>query len=559
MSEAIFIELSLIIIVTMLMAGLAKTLRQPMIIAYIGAGLVLSPYGLNIVKAHDAIGTFSQLGIALLLFMVGLNLNPNTIKTVGRISLTTGLGQILFTSVIGFGLASLFKFSLIEAAYIAIALAFSSTIVIMKILSDKKDLDTLYGRISIGFLIVQDIVAMLILIFLSSLSYDEHIVSAILQSVLKGAGSIAVIMLIGHYLLPKILKKIADSPEFLMLFCIAWCFALASAFHYIGLSIEIGALLAGVSLSISHYRYEISSRIRPLRDFFLLMFFVFLGSQMQFGNFHHYLLPSLAFSALVLIGNPIIVMSLMGAARYTKRTGFLAGLTVAQISEFSLIIVAMGIKLGHIRPEILSLLTVTALTTIGGSTYLIIYGKKIYKKLNRYLAFFERKGKKKDEHQSGQGEEYDCVLLGYNHIGLNLSKTLKKMNKTFMVVDYNPDVINELVKDNTPCLYSDIEDGDVFEKVNLKKTKLIVSTVKTPDINLPIIRQIRDINKDCIIIVTSEGIEEAMQFYEAGATYVIMPHQLGGHHASTLIENYGLDIKQFIPDQLKHMEQLKLI
>ena len=559
MTEAIFIELSLIIIITMLIASLAKTLRQPMIIAYIVAGLALSPYGLNIVSSHDAIGTFSQLGIALLLFMVGLNLNPNTIKTVGRISLITGLGQIFFTFIIGLSLASVFKFPLIEAAYIAIALAFSSTIVIMKILSDKKDLDTLYGRISIGFLIVQDIVAMLLLIFLSSLSYDESILAAILQAVLKGAGSIAVIMLIGHYLLPKILKKIADSPEFLMLFCVTWCFALASAFDLIGLSIEIGALLAGVSLSISHYRYEISSRIRPLRDFFLLMFFVFLGSQMEFGNFQSYLLPSLVFSAIVLIGNPMIVMSLMGAARYTKRTSFLAGLTVAQISEFSLIVVAMGIKLGHIRPEILSLLTVTALITIGGSTYLMTYGKKIFKKINHYLAFFERKGKKKDEHQSNQGEEYDCVLLGYNHIGLNLAKTLKKMGKTFIVVDYNPDVINELIKEKIPCLYSDIEDGDVFEKVNLKKTKLIVSTVKTPDINLPVIRQIRDINKDCIIIVTSEGIEEAMRFYEAGATYVIMPHQLGGHHASTLIENYGLDIKQFIPDQLRHMEQLKLI
>lgn len=556
MNEQIFLELSVIIIATTLVAGLAKLLKQPIIIAYIATGLLMSPYGFNIVTAHETVGAFSQLGISFLLFMVGLNLSPRIIKSVGKVSVVTGLGQIIFTFAVGFGIALLLSFTAIEAVYIAVALTFSSTIVIMKLLSDKKDLDTLYGKIAIGFLIVQDIVAMFILIFITSLSESGSIYFVVVQSTLKVIGSIAFTLVVGYYVLPKILKKIADNIEFVILFCIAWCLALASALQQIGLSIEIGALLAGVSLSISPYRHEIATRIRPLRDFFLLMFFVFLGTQMEFTNFGAYWLPILIFSAFVLIGNPIIVMILMGYSRYTKRTGFLAGLTVAQISEFSLIIVALGIKMGHISPDILSLVTVTGLITISGSTYFILYGKKIYSKLKRYLSIFERKGRKLDEHAGIGGSNYDCVLLGFNHIGLNLSKTLKKLKRKFLVVDHNPEIINDLIAKKIPCLYEDVEDGGVFEKVNPNKVKLIVSSIKNLDINLSLIKQIRGINKKTIIIVVSERFEDAIECYEAGANYVIVPNELGGHHITTLIEQHGFDINKFIPIQIKHLEHL---
>jgi Kef-type K+ transport system membrane component KefB len=556
MGEQIFIELSSIVILTIIIAGIAKFFKQPMIIAYIAAGLILSPYGLNLVNSLETINTLSQLGISFLLFMVGLSLSPRIIRTVGKISVITGLGQILFTSGIGFTISFFLGFSLTESIYIAIALTFSSTIVIMKLLSDKKDLETLYGKIAVGFLIVQDIVAMFILIFVSSLSTDGNLYSVVVQSTFKVMGSLAIVLSVGYYVLPKIMKKIADNAEFLMLFCIAWCLGLASTLHYIGLTIEIGALLAGVSLAISPYRHEIAARMRPLRDFFLLMFFVFLGTQMEFANFGAHWMPIIILSLFVLIGNPIIVMTLMGISHYTKRTSFLAGLTVAQISEFSLILVTLGIKVGHIEPEILSLVTVVGLITISGSTYFIIYGKKLYKKLRRYLKIFERKGKKKDEHANLGEEEYYCVLLGYNHIGVNLSKTLKKLKKKFLVVDYDPEIIQHLAQKGIPCIYEDVEDGETFEKINLKKLKLVVSSIKNPDINISLIRQIRDINSKCIVIVVSERIDDAIACYEAGANYVVIPNELGGHHITTLIEQHGLDVKKFMPIQIRHLEQL---
>lgn len=557
MVEQIFIELSLIIIVTVGVAAIAKMLRQPLIIAYIAAGLALSPYGLNLISAPDSIETFSQIGIAFLLFMVGMNLNPRIIKTVGKISVITGLGQIIFTSLFGFIIAMLLGFSTVESMYIAIAMTFSSTIVIMKLLSDKKDLETLYGKISIGFLIIQDIAAMIILLLVSLISVSGNIYGSILQSVVISAGAIALIVWLGKNVLPKVLRNFADNMELLMLFAIAWCFALASAFHAIGLSIEIGALLAGVSLSMSPYRNEIASRIRPLRDFFLLMFFVFLGTQMQFSDFEFFILPIIVFSLFILIGNPLIVMILMSLFRYTKKTSFLAGLTVAQISEFSIILIVLGIKMGHLDANILSFVTVTGLITIGGSTYFIMYGKKIYKKLAKYLTIFEKKGAKVDEKKTITKSSYSSILFGYNHVGMNITKTLKKLHKSFLVVDYDPEVINRLLDEKIHCLYSDVEDDDIFDQINFKKAKLVVSTLKNPDINLHVILKIREINKDCIIVVVSENVDEAFQCYINGATYVIMPHYLGGHHVSALIEHFGLDMKKFNSHRIRHLRQLK--
>lgn len=559
MVEGVFIELSLILLVTVAVAFIARILKQPLIIAYIVAGLILSPYGFDLVHTPDSIETFSQLGIAFLLFMVGISLNPKIIKSVGKISVITGVGQIIFTSGIGFLICIALGFNFVESIYIAVAMTFSSTIVIMKLLSDKKDLDTLYGKIAMGFLIIQDIAAMIILLLVTSLGDSGDISGVLLTSLWKSIAAIAIVLTLGKYVLPKIFKKIADNIELLMLTSIAWCFALAALFHTIGLSIEIGALLAGVSLSMSPYRKEITSRIRPLRDFFILMFFVFLGSQMQFNNFESYLVPIALFSLFILIGNPLIVFGLMSICRYTKKTSFLAGLTVAQISEFSIIMIALGIKTGHLDPSLLSFVTVTGLITIGVSTYFIMYGRKIYIKIEKVLSVFERKGDKVDVKKSLGHNNYTAILLGYNHIGSSLSTSLKKLKKRFLVVDYDPEVIDELIDKKIHCLYGDVEDENLFEEIDFSQAKLIVSGIKKSDINLNLVKKIREVNEKCIIIVVSERVEEAFKCYDNGATYVIMPDYLSGNQIASLIEHFGIDLTKFLSQRNKHLQQLNLM
>src|SRR3989338_5490768 len=296
MVSSIFLELSLIILVAIIVVGIIRLLKQPLVIGYILTGIIASPYFLNLASSQDAISTFAQIGVALLLFMVGINMNPKVIKDVGKASLITGIGQVVFTSLIGFFICILLGFSVVASLYVSIALTFSSTIIIMKLLSDKGDLETLYGRISIGFLIVQDVIAIAILMAISSFSADRSFIGNAWEILSTGFLLFALILAAGFWILPKLISSIAKSQEFLLLFSIGWALALASLFDYFNFSIEIGALLAGVVLSISPYRYEIVSKMKPLRDFFVIMFFVLLGSQMVFSNVTQYIAPIILLS-----------------------------------------------------------------------------------------------------------------------------------------------------------------------------------------------------------------------------------------------------------------------
>jgi len=557
MNSEIFLELGKILAVTILVTGLIRLLKQPVVIGYILSGIILGPVILNIVSSTDTFSAFSQIGVALLLFMVGLSLNPRVIKEVGKVSLITGVGQVLFTTTIGFLIARMLGLSTIVSMYISVALAFSSTIIIMKLLSDKKDLETLYGRISIGFLIVQDFIAIAILLIISSLSSGINLTSLAIESILKGFGVIIILFVFTIYVLPSLTKSIAKSQEFLLLFSIGWCFAIASLFYYFNFSIEAGALLAGISLSLSPYHLEISSKMKSLRDFFLIMFFIILGSQMIFTNIIQNLLIILILSLFVLIGNPIIVMILMGLLGYTKRNSFLAGLTVAQISEFSLIVVAMGVSVGHVTNEILSLVTAIGLITFAGSTYMILYSHKIYFVLSRYLSIFERKGKKVDEYKYTKEGKFDIFLFGYNRIGFDILKSLKKIKKKFLVVDFDPEVITKLSKEKYNCKYGDVNDSEFLNELNLSKAKMIISTIPVVDTNLLLINKIRKENKKVIISVVSHQINEAIKLYNEGATYVLMPHFLGGKQFSTMIENNKFNIKKFLKEKKSHLKHLK--
>jgi len=549
-----FIELSMIIAITVLIAGLMRVLKQPLIIGYILAGIIVSPYFLDIVQSIETIKVFSQIGVALLLFIVGLSLSPKVIKEVGKISLITGIGQIIFTSFFGFLIAKLLGFSTIVSFYIAIALTFSSTIIIMKLLSDKKDLEKLYGKISIGFLLVQDIFVIVLLMVISSFSGELSLSSLSFADVLIGILMLLGFVLISIYVLPRSSAFFAKSQEFLFLFSIGWGLGLTALFHSVGLSMEIGALVAGISLSMSPFHYEISSKMRPLRDFFIILFFILLGSQMVFGNFTELIIPAMIFSLFILIGNPLIVMILMGFMGYKKKTGFQAGFTVAQISEFSLILIALGVSVGHLSGEILSLVTIVGLITISGSTYLIMYSNRLYPYFSKYLSVFERKKINENEHQN---KDCEIVLFGYNRIGYDLLKSFKKLKKKYLVVDYNPETIQKLTKKNIKCRYGDVDDSEFIDELNLARTKMIVSTIPEFETNLLLINKTRQVNKDAIILVMSHSVEEAGLLYREGATYVIMPHFLGGSHVSKMIDEHRLDLNKFLEEKGRHIKYLK--
>jgi len=385
-----FAEFALLLIISAAVGAIALSLRQPLLISYIVVGILLGPAVFGPVNAEDQIHLLAEVGVAVLLFVVGLKLDLAHIRNIGPVALATGLGQLTFTIVFGFALTLLMGKSAMEALYIAVALTFSSTIIIVKLLSDKHELDSLHGRIAVGFLIVQDLAVVLAMMTMSALrgAGDAGWAEVSGSLLLRLAAAAVLMYVLMRYVLPTLVSRMARSQELLLIFAIAWGTGLAALGEYSGFSKEAGAFVAGFSLASTAYREAMNARLTGIRDFMLLFFFIDLGGRLDFSTLGNEILPAIVLALFVLIGNPLIVMAIMGYMGYRKRTGFLAGLTVAQISEFSIVFVAMGITLGHIGPEALGLTTLVGLVTIMLSTYMILFSQPLYERLAPWLGLF---------------------------------------------------------------------------------------------------------------------------------------------------------------------------
>lgn len=553
----IFLELAAIISLVTAVSIIVKWLRQPLIIGYILTGILVGPVFLNLLKSQDQLEIFSKLGITVLLFIVGLNLNPKVIKEVGRVSLITGILQVVFTSFIGYLIATSLGLPKISALYVSIALTFSSTIIVLKLLSDKGDFHKLYGKIAIGFLLVQDVLASLILLGVSSLSTSPGLSpsSLIVPLLVKASLLCLVLIPINSFVLPKFASFLANNSELLFLFSLSWGFGLASLFYLLGFSIEIGALIAGVSLSITPFAYEVSAKLKPIRDFFIVLFFISLGSQMNLSSLTSELPKALLLSLYVLIGNPIIVILLINALGYKRKTSFLAGLTVAQISEFSLILATLGFNLKHIPQTTLSLITLVGLITISGSTYLILYSEKIFTKVEWLLKLLELK--KTSSQKENQSEKYEIILFGYDRVGEDFVHSFSSLNKNFLVIDINPTTIEKLNNQNIPNRFGDAEDPDFLEELNLNQVKLAISTIPDLSTNTIIVHQLKLANPKAVVIVLTHDLKEAQFLYHEGASYVVVPHYLGAKRVTSLLSKLGIDHLAFQGERQKHLNYIQ--
>lgn len=555
MSAEILSQLAIIVGVGLLLSAIVSLLKQPLIIGYIITGILLGPSLLNVVTPEGPIASFAQLGIVVLLFTVGLNLSPKVLRQSGRNSLITGIGQIIITTLLGLIASMALGFSVISSIYIAIALTFSSTIIVIKVLSDTGDGETLAGRISIGVLLIQDVAVMIVLAIISSISAGAVGNSINIVDLLIITATIAILIPISVYIMPIILKKISNSQEYLLLFSLGWCLVLAMLFDYLKLSMEIGALIAGVSLSLSPYRHEMISKLKPLRDFFIFLFFISLGSTMVLSDLSGSFMPILVLSSFILIFKPLVVFAVMTKIGFTKKTSLFTGLSLSQISEFSLILIALGVKLGHLSSSVLSLVAMAGVISIAGSTYLMTHSSNIYNKLYKLLPnFFKKENVKKIKDL--EHDDSEVVIFGYDKIGFSMLKSLKKMKKKFLIVDYNPEVIRYLQSTGVNCLFGDAENNSLLDELHLSKRKMVISTVPVYEINSQILRMIRQNSHKTLFIPVSNSIEDSLKLYDQGADYVIVPRFLGGEHASKLIEKHEYDQHKFTHERNHHIDKL---
>jgi len=371
---------------------------------------------------------------------------------------------------------------------------------------------------------------------------------------LKGALILIPLFLIGNLLLPKMTKLIAGSQEFLFLFAIGWGFGAAALFQHFGFSIEVGALFAGVALANLPYTQEIASRLRPLRDFFVVVFFIVLGTQLSFGHFSAIWLPVLVLSLVVILFKPLVTMIIMGALSYTKNTSFKASTSLAQISEFSLVMIMLARQQGLVRGNITDIITIVALITIAVSAYAITYSNSLYSLFSQNLSLFERR---KTKIENIKFQNYDMVLFGYKKGGSEFIRVINQMKKSFVVVDYDPEVVDIMTEKNIHFIYGDATDIELLEELNLSRAKLIVSTISDHNTNLFLVRWLEHANPSAVFVCAAETANEASILYQEGVSYVMMPHYIGSEKISSFIKRNGFNKTEFRKFREKHLLYLQ--
>lgn len=551
----ILFDIGLIMVLATLAGFIAKLLKQPTIPAYVLTGVLLGPI-LGLIKDPSSIASLSEIGIAFLLFIVGLELDLRKLKDTGNVALVGGLLRTAALFLSGYFAGLLFGFTNLQAVYTGLILSFSSTMVVIKLLSDKHELDTLHGRIVIGTLLLQDIIAILALSMLGTVGRGGF--SDALVSLTSGVGLIIITFFAGKAFFPILFRKAAEDVELLFLMAVSVCLFMSMIFTFFGFSIVVGAFVAGVILGNLPYNIEIISKINPLKDFFSVLFFSSMGLELQLIDFTKILSPLLVLIIIVMVISPLITIIITSLFGYKKRTSFLTGISLAQISAFGLIIVNQGYILGHVSDEFFGLTLLLALITMTLTTYLLAFDDNIYDWFSKYLGIFEKLSKNtKELHNLAENSKHDVILVGFDRTGYSILQTLRKLKNDFIVVDFDPDVIKHLIERKIPCIYGDIGDQEILRRLKLHQVNMIISTVPNHHENLLLLETIKKHNKHATIIVTSYRSDEALELYEKGASYVIIPHFLGGEHVSIMLESVSNDLDKLIQTKLTHIAELK--
>jgi len=564
MDVSLFWDVGLIIASATILAYVARLLRQPVILAYIIAGVLIGPGGLKLITNEDVIRTLSEFGIAFLLFIVGLELDLRKLKSVGFSALWIAVVKSVILFGFGFLIAEAYQFSGYEPLYIGLALAFSSTMIAVKLLSDKNELATLHGRMIVGILLTEDLIAIMALSFLST--PGQLSVGMLAQSLGKGILLLIAALFFSRVILPRILGFVSKSQELLFLTALSICFVFAGLSHLLEFSIAIGAFLGGLAVASFPYNIEIISRVQSLRDFFSTIFFVSLGMGVGISFSYGLLLPLFIFVFMVVVIKSLIIMLMCIYSGYSTRTSFLTSISLTQISEFSLIIVIQGLKLGHVGPDVFSLTVLLALITITVTSYLTKFDEFLYRLMSRYLVPLEGVCRVKNKCYYDlappklEGHQRHVVVCGCHRMGYTIIKTLQKLGKNILVIEFDPDIIEGLSSEGIPSLYGDIGDVEVLRRANLAGAEIVISTVPRLEDNLLLIEEAKKINPHILVIVTASNIDHALESYSAGADYVVLPKWLAGEKAADSIILYMQNphvIEHLKRDHIRRIEKIK--
>lgn len=530
MQADLLVDIGRCILVSMVLAYAAQLARQPLILAYLAAGVLLGkPMGLDWLSDIGSIETISEIGLILLLFMIGLEMDLKKIQRAGKTVTLTGVVQIVVCMLLGAAVFSLFRVGdgQFDWLYLAACTALSSTLIVVKLLYDKVEIDTLPGRITLGVLVLQDVAAIFFLAIQPNLNDPKFL--PVLWSFSKGLGLVGLSFLTTRFVLPPLFRRIAKVPELVLAGSLSWCFLVVAAADAAGLSRAMGALIGGVSISTFPYNVDVLSKLTSLRDFFVTLFFVALGAAIPRPT------PGMMFAALgcslfVVLSRHLSVTPLMLALKNGHRVSSVTAINLANVSEFSIVIAAVGFKQGHISHEAQTLIVWTFAVSATASTYMTTYSFELHRILSRYLKFLGVRDLDQTENPVVRARTR-LMLLGFAKVASSLleeiDRTAPELKEGLAVIDFNPETVRELRRRGIRAHYGDISHADSLRHAGIGDAEIIVSTIPDHFLkgidNLRLLRMAQRLNYGATVVVTAETLASARELYASGADYVSIP------------------------------------
>lgn len=552
--DLFIVELVAVFVIAVLIGIVFRYFGLPSIIGHVLSGFVIGLSGLISSPSVEVLETLGVLGVTLLLFLVGLEMNWTEIRKVGKEAVYIFLGQalLLIAVYVVFGIFAV-GFSSLSAVLFAIAMTFSSTIVVVKVLSEKRELNSFSGRLTLGILLLQDILAIILLVFLPSVG--KGISFAGLGLLL---GKILLLVLavnvVGHSIISQLMKHVIKTAEDLVLFSLAWfAIVIYGSVKLFGLSPEVGGLLAGLSLSTSWGHFQIISKIRVLRDVFLTMFFVLLGFQVGLGGVDWKMV--LVLVPMIIVVKFLVTHMVSRLTGLSGRNSLLLGIHMTQMSEFSLVVMSAGLLAGLWTEPLVKAVTLAGLFSMALSTILISHSEKLSLKISKLSKLLFKFGGK--NRQTKVEFKNHIVLIGCDRTGKSILSFLKKIEEQTVVVEFNPKAVNELKRKGERVIFADATDPDILELANIAEAKLIISTIKSVNDSLALISELKNNKIDVPIIADAESLAQAKELYAAGVSYVIFPHFVSGWHMGQMVKKFGNDKEILVKYRKKQDNILK--
>jgi len=557
---------------------IAYLAKMPLMLSYIAAGVILGPHmGFKVVESADSIESLSSIGLILLMFILGLEIDITKLMQAGKAVLVNGITQFVGCVLLGFGLFYALGYrnadGKFELVYLAVACGLSSTLIVVKILSDRMELDTLTSRITLGILVIQDLWAIAFLAVQPNLNNLEAKILA--ESAGKAVLLVGTSLVVSRYVLPPIFARVSKQPELLLVVAMAWCFAMCGVADKLHLSLEMGALSAGVGIASFPYHTDVAAKVSALRDFFITLFFVALGMKIPVPNKEVLFLTG-AIVVFVMLSRALTVFPVLYAMKYGNRASFIPGLNLSQVSEFALVVTALGAKpeYGHISTNMVSAFILALVVTALVSSLTIPQGHGIYRALNPLLDKIGFKDKVSSGGNTGLNEAVhlehpQIVLLGFFREASSLLNELSQRHqadvmKKVLVVDFNPEAHQKLTTAGFRCMYGDLSHPDTLKHLELEHAKVLVCTI--PDhilkgvTNLTLLKALKKLAPNSQVIVTAETLSSAREMYENGADYVFLPRMLSAEYLADLLDHIhaGTDaaFKQASKDRLKDWQEV---